>query len=105
MSKYTPEQTSRMVIDPNTEGDIHEAYPHLDVIEWGETPAEIRDKFIRYLAWCYDPESPLVKKQPEMKARKLLAAQYTGYDGVWLYKQAAQFLIRILKNKDWAYIQ
>lgn len=107
-------KNKNMVVDPDSKGLITTAYPHLDVIfksritDEGELiglAGEELDKAIRILAYCYDPNSPLIAQYPDLIKRKERACQMITLD----YKKIPSlyvvlFLQKVIKVREWTLI-
>jgi len=109
MSKNT-----NMVINPDSKGLITTVYPHLEDVFKGKITddaefiglkGEELDKAIRVLAYCYDPNSPLMAQCPDLLKRKERACQIVGYE----YKKIPNFYVvaflqKVIKIREWTLI-
>lgn len=80
-TKYTSEQLSKMAVNPELPGRLVDHYPHLgELLHKCElTHGDDSDKLIKYLAWVYDPASPMAKSFTDPRERKKHAEERTKY--------------------------
>lgn len=87
-----------MAINPATSRRMLDAYPHL-------TPISADDAFLRWLAYVYDPGSPLITAHPDFRRRKEAASEITGHqyrpEDIEVIKM---FLREVVKTREWRII-
>lgn len=69
----------------NTEGSVCKAYPDLhdrfiDFEKQAFYPPITFDKIVRYIAFCYHKDSPLVKRRVEISQRKEIALKEASFE-------------------------
>lgn len=96
-SQFSPAQLKNMAVPPGSKRMLDD-YPYLM-----EVSAD--DAFLRWLAYVYDPGSPLIREHRDVKKRKEAAAEITGHkprpedkDGI------LRFLKNVVKSLEWAVI-
>lgn len=63
-----------------------------------------QNELLRYLIYMYDPNSDLIKQEPDYSTRKAKAAQLSNYypqDIDYINSKALYFLTRIYWNRKW----
>src|SRR6478609_10764235 len=90
-----------MIINPNLDAEnIFTEYPLLAEIAAMFPDREIVwHKYFRYLALCYEQDSPLMKKYPDIVHRKRFAADQVGYEGEHNADIAKLFVVRVIKSR------
>jgi len=76
---YTEKEFGKCAFNPMVKGSILKAYPQLKTLTDGKEGKE-EEGLLRYVIAMYDSGSPLIKASPDLKKRKLLAAQVAGID-------------------------
>lgn len=98
LKAFTSADFKRMAVRPDTPKRMLDAYPHLQSVS-------LDDAFLRWLAYVYDPGSPLVRSHTDIRKRKEAAAELTGHkmspdDNVGILN----FLKEVVKSLEWAVI-
>lgn len=100
MSKY-----KNMIINPECEGNIFDTYPQLQpLVPAGTNDAVTWHSYFRYLALCYDPNSPLIRQYADLKLRKEAAKNIVGYEEGEYPAVAIQFIKNIVGQREWTLI-
>lgn len=96
-----------MVIDPYAEGDIMEMYPALQGIKPPDIPSINPDTFFRWMAFVYDPNSPMIHGFQDLKQRKEAAADEVGFKlkhALDHMPVVVDFLQKMVKSREWTLI-
>lgn len=112
---YKPHELSQMVIRPDTEGMIIESYPFLEEIFEGlsfslegesfDIKSMTADSVLRYMAFVFDPHSPMIRQHGEIRVRKEKAGKETNIKPASVpSKVVVKFLTSVVASRDWAYI-
>lgn len=107
MAKYTETQLSAMAVNPETKGRIVEAYPHLAKMlhEANLTHGADEDSLLRYLAYVYDPASPMVRAFPDIRERKKYAGEATKYRHTEAHTTMVVFFLqKVVRSLEWRVI-
>jgi hypothetical protein len=75
---YTKEKFKNCIFNPMEESGMLSEYPRLEQIikeEWKDVHL---DSIIRFAICCYDPKSPLIKDEPSLNERKMIAADISN---------------------------
>ncbi len=101
MSKYNKYADS-MGINPTTKGRMLEEYPQLQTcVDFISNSGIDSDKYLRYLAWLYDPQSPLMKEyRGDLIQRRAQAMNLSSYNGDSDYRCESAFVI-MMRNRLW----
>jgi hypothetical protein len=117
---YTEKDFDGLLFNPLTKKPMLKAYPRLSEI----CPAEFDtlsygDLMLRYVCLLYDPKSPLITSERDLNYRKQVAAELAGFDTDkddaflqtvyqseedWLVDMVMLFLIKLVKQRQWALI-
>jgi hypothetical protein len=120
MPQYPLEDFAGLLFNPLIKKPMLKAYPRLSEI----CPAEIDtlpyyDNLLRYVCLLYDPKSPLITSERDLNYRKQVAAELAGFDTDkdedflqpvyeskldWATTLIMRFLIRFIKQRQWALI-
>lgn len=107
MAKYTDTQLAAMAVNPETKGRIVEAYPHLAKMlhEANLTHGADEDSLLRYLAYVYDPASPMVRAFPDIRERKKYAGEATKYRHTETHTTMVVFFLqKVVRSLEWRVI-
>ena len=96
--------TIKMVVDPTTPDDkLFSKYPLLDKITT-EEGVKATPSLIKYIAYVYDPNSPLASSHPDLVSRKEHAKQLTKHSGTIDNHAIFVFIARLINNRLWTEI-
>ncbi|WP_460766488.1 hypothetical protein [Niabella terrae] len=62
------------------------------------------EKQMRWVIAVYDPKSPLVKKYPDLKDRRLHGSEYAGYEPDGSETEAIMGYLKLVNSRVWAAI-
>lgn len=93
---YKETDFSKCLFNPLTDG-LFTTYPQLGKIK--EVWPAITEKTMKYIICVYDYRSPIVTQNREIKIRKQVAAELSGYDIInddikWLFNIESDFLLK-----------
>lgn len=117
---YEEKDFSSCLFNPLVKKPMLKAYPRLSEI----TPHDNErlphfDRVIRYICSLYDPKSPLIISERDLNYRKQVAAELAGFDVQeddaflqtiynseleWAVTLIMRYLIRFIKQRQWALI-
>lgn len=113
---YKKKDFDHCFFNPMTEQGMIQAYPRLQEILIPEYDRADLDRMLRYIIMMYDPKSPLVYNERDIKNRRNVAADLAGLTGELILDSVFQFthdyladltfsyLQRFVKSKEWAAI-
>ena len=102
---YTAKQVSRMVVDPYHNGNLFASFPYLLDLLPEDKPADA-EKQLRYMAFVYDPASPMLKSHPDLAERRKAARKELGIfsDQEESLPIRLAFITRLIRNRTWTMI-
>lgn len=115
---YSRKHFQGCMFNPLVEDYMIEAYPRLKEIILPEWSISEIDSLLRYIILVYDPKSALAVTERDLNYRKGVAAELAGFDmndeayltsiysctHEFLAELIMRFLMRFIKNKEWAAI-
>lgn len=118
---YTEKEFANCAFNPMTKGRITRNYPKLvDILKPEDRTQPHIDRLLKYIIALYDPQSPLIYQEKELKFRKIAAAEvaefndeidaellskmYEGKDELTV-RVTILYLKKFVKNRTWAMIQ
>jgi hypothetical protein len=117
---YKIDDFNNCLFNPLVKKDMLAAYPRLREIEGSfDANHTLVDKVLRYICMLYDPKSPLIIGERDLNYRKTVAADLAGFDSEaddtflqelyastldWTTTLVMRFLIRFIKQRQWALI-
>lgn len=117
---YVEKDFQHCMFPPLVKKEMLAVYPRLREIESCFDANHILvDKVLRYICMLYDPKSPLIAGERDLNYRKTVAAELAGFDSEtedaflqelfdskldWVTTLIMRFLMRFIKQRQWALI-
>lgn len=116
---YSEKDFSNCMFPPLAKKEMVVAYPRLlEIAPPDSKSLPFFDNVLRYVCMLYDPKSPLITGERDLNYRKTVAAELAGFDSEneeflqelfeskldWATTLAMRFLIRFIKQRQWALI-
>ena len=117
---YNEQDFSACLFNPLVKKGMLKTYPELsEIAPDNHDTLPFFENVLRYICLLYDPKSPLITRERDSNYRKSLAAELAGFDTEgdeaflqtiydssldWVTTLIMRFLIRLVKQRQWAFI-